>query len=337
LENQMKNLSETQVAAFKAFVAEHDSFIVSGHKEPDGDCLMSCLGMAAILRHLGKTCTLFSAGPFKRSELRHLETTFTSTIPAFPATVLYPALIMLDCSEVERLADDRTDQGTIDRLSQLDRFVIDHHRTGVAASTAATIIDADSPATTLLVQQLYQNLVGPLDEKTAGELFFGLATDTGFFRFLPPGSGNVFRLAADLTDAGANPRTIADDVAGSKPFSTRRLLGQMLLRAELHFDEQVVYTWETMGDTARHGKEGRDSEALYNLFLTVEKVRAVVFIRQESRDKCTVGMRSRGTLNVGAIAAKFGGGGHINAAGMTAHGSIRDVRDMIFAELKEAL
>jgi phosphoesterase RecJ-like protein len=242
---------------------------------------------------------------------------------------------MLDCSEVERLADDRTDQGTIDRLAAMERFVIDHHRTSLAEDS--TIIDPDSPATTMLVQQLFQALVGPLDEKTAGELFFGLATDTGFFRFLPPGSGNVFRLAADLADAGANPRTIADDVAGSKPFMTRRLLGELLVRAELHFDEQVVYTWETMGDTARHGKEGRDSEALYNLFLTVEKVRAVVFIRQESRDKCTVGMRSRGTLNVGAIAAKFGGGGHINAAGMTSPGSIRDVRDMIFAELKEAL
>jgi phosphoesterase RecJ-like protein len=48
-------------------------------------------------------------------------------------------------------------------------------------------------------------------------------------------------------------------------------------------------------------------------------------------------MRSRGALNVGAIAAKFGGGGHINAAGMTSPGSIRDVRDMIFSELKEAL
>jgi phosphoesterase RecJ-like protein len=331
---RMDVLTDKEIAGFKAFIDAHERFIVAGHKEPDGDCLMSCLGMAALLKKLGKGTAFFSAGPFKRAELRPWEGEFPGSLPADAPGEW--ALVVLDCSDLDRLTDEKTTDPTVAPvLAALPRFAVDHHRT--ATSDENALVNPDAPATTVLVQQLYQALVGPLDAETAGHLFFGLATDTGFFRFLPPGSGTVFRLAADLADAGADPRSISDDVTGSKPFLTRRLLGQMLSRAELHFDGQVVYTWETIGDTQKYGKEGRDSESLYQLFLNVEKVRAVVFIRQESKEKCTAGMRSKGSLNVGGIAAKFGGGGHINAAGMTAPGEIRQVRDLIFAELEKAL
>ncbi|MDR3312093.1 MAG: bifunctional oligoribonuclease/PAP phosphatase NrnA [Spirochaetaceae bacterium] len=330
----MLRLTDQQVAEFRGFVDSHNSFILGGHREPDGDCLMSCLGMAKILEKLGKPYRLFSAGPFKRSEIKEMESLFPDALPGWSADELKKqALIILDCAEVERLGEVNVD------LSGLDVFIIDHHHTSMPAAGDRhhRIIDPGAPATALIVHQLYERIIGVPDEETAGRLFFGLVTDTNFFRFLPSHSGTVFQAAGRLTDAGAVPRTIYDDISAHKPFLTRKLLGLMLDRAEQRFGGQVIHTWETIADTQKFGKEGRDSDALYQLFLSVERVRAVLFVRQEKQFKCTVGMRSKGTLDVGAIAAKFGGGGHTNAAGLTMNDDIKAVRQILLEELERAL
>ncbi|MDR3284291.1 MAG: bifunctional oligoribonuclease/PAP phosphatase NrnA [Treponema sp.] len=334
----MTLLQTEHCAAFKRFIEVHQQFIIAGHKEPDADCLTSCLGAAAIVAAFHKPCFFFSAGPFKRQEIKRFEYLFPKTFPApKPAELAQTGLILVDCSELERLGDTGYD------VSQLDLFIIDHHRTSVDAepprftASDCRVIDPGSPSTTLLIQQLYEGLLGRPGEDIASLLFLGLATDTNFFRFLGPGDSEVFRTAARLAEYGASPRQIYDDMSGGQLFSTRKLLGIMLGRTEQKFNGQVVYTYETLADTQQWGKEGRDSDSLYQLLLSVEGVKAVVFVRQETEHKCTIGLRSRDALDVSAIAAKFGGGGHRNAAGATTPGLIRDVLSVILDELEQAL
>lgn len=62
----MITLTSSQIENFSRFVSEHDFFLVSGHKEPDGDSLSSCLCIAKILEKNNKPYQLLSAGPFKR-------------------------------------------------------------------------------------------------------------------------------------------------------------------------------------------------------------------------------------------------------------------------------
>ena len=59
---------------------------------------------------------------------------------------------------------------------------------------------------------LYENLVGSLSKQVADILFFGLCTDTGFFRFLREDSASVFELTARLVKAGANPNKMYDKI-----------------------------------------------------------------------------------------------------------------------------
>ena len=92
----MKIITDEQAQQFKDFVQAYDSFIVVGHKEPDGDCIASSLGVAAILKKLGKPYQLISAGPFKRTEIKDYEKLFGRQ-----ATLLQTgkktALILFDC------------------------------------------------------------------------------------------------------------------------------------------------------------------------------------------------------------------------------------------------
>ncbi|GMO46889.1 MAG: bifunctional oligoribonuclease/PAP phosphatase NrnA [Treponemataceae bacterium] len=324
----MNLISDEQVASFKNFLDRHTFFIISAHKEPDGDGLSSCLGTAALLKALNKPCHLFNAGPFKRPELRRWEYFFAKKLPPFRADELKRAgLIILDCSEKERLGDINID------LNIIDTFIIDHHRTSEHCGQKS-IIDTTAPSTATLVQQIYEKILpGQIAGETAKALFFGLVADTGFFRFIAPGDGEVFRAGGRLVDAGADPRKTYDDMNGGKSFMTRKLLGVMLDRAEQKFGGRVIYTYETLQDTAKWGQDGRDSDSLYQLLLSVDKVEAVVFVREEAENKCTAGLRSRGDIDVSAIAAKFGGGGHKNAAGL----SVEEHAEYVLGEILNEL
>lgn len=325
----MQIIPDEKIAEFSNFIDSHGFFYVIGHKEPDGDAVFSALSMKDLLEKKGKEAQLLSAGPFKRTEIRNMEGLFSNSARVLPGEERKKAaLVVLDCSESSRFGEIGGD------ISGLDTYVIDHHRTSEAGGNS--IIDPTSPATACLVQQLYEKIAGEIPAEVAGWLFFGLSTDTGYFRFLNSDSAEVFRQAARLVDAGASPRRTHDEMSGGKAYSTRKLLGLMLARAERKFANRLIVTYETQEDTKRLGQEGRDSDALYSLLLSVEGVEAVLFVRQESDEKCTAGFRSRDKIDVSAIAAKFGGGGHKNAAGLSVEGKLDDVISMICEEFGKA-
>lgn len=331
----MRIITDQQAQQFKDFVKSYSSFIVVGHKEPDGDCIASSLGVAAILKKMGKPYQLISAGPFKRNELKPYESYFARQVTLLQ-TENSIGLIIVDCGEFKRIGDIFPEETLITDVSKIPTFFIDHHKTSSPESDTY-IIEPTSPATSYLVQQLYEKLIGPLDKETAEILFFGLSTDTGYFRFLEKDSSDIFIAASRMVEAGVSPRTTYDNMTSGKPFSTRKLLGVMLERATQYFDGKLILTYETMEDTRHYGQEGRDSDSLYQLLLSCSDIEAVVFIRQETEHSCTMGLRSRDNLDVSSIATIFGGGGHKNAAGCSTSGTIEELIPKILHEFDKIL
>ncbi|MDE5899093.1 MAG: bifunctional oligoribonuclease/PAP phosphatase NrnA [Treponemataceae bacterium] len=323
----MKEFEPEQVEAFASFMQDHDFFYIAGHKEPDGDCISASLGIAAIAKAFGKPYQLLSAGPFKRIEIQEYKPLFSDTMTFLSeAERRRTGLLVCDCSEIVRLGEINGD------FKNLDTFVIDHHKTAGCPERAQCIIDADAPAASALVQRLYERCIGPVDKNLAEILFFGLMTDTGFFRFLTDKDADALHCAARLVSAGANPRDAYDRMTSGKSYSSRKLLGVMLEHAERHLDGRLVVTYETMEDTKKYGQEGRDSDMLYSALLSIKNVEAAVFVRQETDATCTAGFRSKGNVDVSAIAARFGGGGHKNASGMSAEGRLDTLIPAIIKE-----
>ena len=320
-------ITEQEFNSFKNFINNHNFFIVIGHKDPDGDCISSCLGIAEILKHYNKQYQLLSAGPFKRTEIQKFEKQFTNEMEFLSEEERkQTGLIICDCSEMHRLGEIEGD------LKNLDTFVIDHHKTAEIPNNAESIIYSNSPAASLLVQLLYENCVGKLTEKIAKILYFGLMTDTGFFRFLTNKDTETFLASARLVEAGANPRETYDEITSGKSYQSRKLLGVMLNHAETYLDGKLIVTYETLEDTKKYGQEGRDSDALYSALLAVKNVEAVVFVRQETDSNCTAGFRSKDRVDVSSVAAKFGGGGHKNASGLSTQGKIETLIPAIVKE-----
>jgi phosphoesterase RecJ-like protein len=302
------------------FIAAGNKFLVAGHKEPDGDCVGSQLALSAALGRLGKTAIPCSAGPFKRTEIIPYEDRFLNS-PG-EAERAGASLIIVDCSSAERTGFSAA------ALEGLPTAVIDHHEGQNSRGNAGQVLflDTEAPSVTFMILELIEALGLSPTREEAELLFFGLCTDTGFFRHLDDQGEAVFAAAARLVGAGANPKGTFAAINGGKSLGSRILMGRILSRVESHYGGKLLLSVEKYDETRRFGLEGRDSDNLYQLLQAVSGVEAIVVIRQERRNFCTVGLRSRSAVNVAEIAARFGGGGHKNAAGISLKGRIRDIR-----------
>lgn len=303
------------------FLRAHSTYIVAGHKEPDGDCVGSQLALASYLERRGKKAVLASAGPFTRTEIASFERLFTADPSGVPADGA--ALVVLDCSSLSRIGELEA------RLPPgLPVAFVDHHASNESTG-ASSYVDSSAPAVTCLVQRIIE-AEGEAPTKAEAEyLLFGLCTDTGFFRHLDSGTGLIFEEAARLIDAGASPKTAYAWMHGGKPFAARKLLGRLLSRAETRYGGKLVVTSMSLEDQAEFGLVSRDSDALYQLLLSVAGVEAAMVVRQESPTHCTVGLRSRETVDVASIAKAFGGGGHRLASGIHLDGLAAEVVERV--------
>ena len=288
------------------------------------------MALASVLRRIGKEVLLCSSGPFKRVEIKAYEDLFT----AAPVAKEGDRVIILDCSSPERTGD-------LEPLIQgLPWAFIDHHDTSEYAQgaepEAPILVDPKAPSTTFLIVKLIEALGLEPTREEAELLFFGLCTDTGYFRHVDSGGAETFETAARLIRFGANPKAAYEAMRGGKSLDSRILMGHVLIRAESLFEGKLIYSWEEYEETSRFGREGHDSDSLYQLFQSIGGVEAIFIVRQESPGYCVVGFRSRDWVDVGSIAKVFGGGGHKNAAGLKIAGTINTVKPLLIAEFEKA-
>jgi len=314
-----------------SFLERYDTYIIIGHKEPDGDCVGSQLALGSFLSRRGKKAVLLSSGPFTRTEISryapHFSTSYATATVGHDST----AVVVVDCSSISRVGH------VADNLpAGLPLAFIDHHASGEVTGDVR-FVDSAAPAVTYLIQGLIEALSGAPTKQEAEYLLFGLCTDTGFFRHLDERSGEVFAAAGRLAAAGASPKHVFDMMNGGKPFASRKLMGELLSRAETRFNGKLIITSMNFADQERYGLIGRDSDMLYQLFLTVAGMEVAVVVRQESPENCTVGFRSRESVDVAAVAATFGGGGHRLAAGLHLAGQADDIVKQVISAFEPVL
>lgn len=304
----MKEIPATVIDFLKRF----DTYIIAGHREPDGDCIGSSLALASFLQRQGKNAVLLSAGPFKRPEIKKYEQLFRKEID--PSTLKgKTAVVVIDCSNIDRIGD------AAKGIETLPQAIIDHHANN-DSTCEFSFVDGTAPSTTVLIQAIIETMSGPPTPEEAAHLLFGLCTDTGFFRHLDTRSADTFTSTARLVTAGANPKQTFALMNGGKSWGSRVIISRILSRMVGYYDGRLIISNETMADTAEFGLEGRDSDTLYQLIQSISGVEAIVIVRQETETQCSVGFRSLDRVDVSSVAARFGGGGHRQASGLSITG-----------------
>ncbi len=313
------------------FIQTGSKFLIAGHTEPDGDCVGSELALCSVLRRLGKEAIPCSAGPFSRTEVKSYAADFV-TAPT-DEDKAGARVIVVDCAHLERTGD------LAPRLEGLPVAFIDHHKSRELSprqDDAALFIDSASPSVTLMILSLIEAFGLTPAREEARLLFFGLCTDTGFFRHVDENGGATFSGAAKLIQSGASPKETFALINGGKTLESRIFAGRVLSRAETFFDGRLAVSYEKYEDILQFGIKNRDSDSVYQMLQSIAGVEAIALIRQETPETCGVGLRSRDTVDVSVIAAALGGGGHKNAASAGTRGDISSVKKTVinmFAKL----
>lgn len=306
--------------------------VVIGHLAPDGDCIHSELAMAWLLEHLGKEVFVANAGPFDRPEITYWNSFFKDTIPQ---SILdqKPLIVVTDCSSQDRIGESLAKQ-----IEGQDILVVDHHSSGTSFGTIHYIVP-ESYSTTLVIQHIYHTMGIGITEQVAQHLFFGFATDTGFFRFIGPNRGETLRMAGELVDAGVSPNDVYDEMTGGKSFDSVKYLARLIDRTEALFDGKIMVSHETEEDIKEFNPADRPSDALYSALLSVKGVQAVLFFKIPSEGKVEIGFRGshNSSVDVGSIAADLGGGGHKKAAGATVSGTYETIKRQLIAAISKQL
>jgi phosphoesterase RecJ-like protein len=197
-------------------------------------------------------------------------------------------------------------------------------------------LDEESPAVGEMVWQMYSEAGLIPSEDAATNLFVALSTDTGDFRY-SNATGRAFRAAAQMVDGGAQPARVANWIHNHRSLASVRLLGQALQTMRIVCDGKLALITADREAFQRAGAGPEDTEEIVNIPRSIAGVEAVAYFKQWEEGTVRVSLRSRGEVNVRAVAESFGGGGHVNAAGCAIEGELADVERDVSAAVARAL
>ena len=307
--------------------------VLTSHVRPDCDALGSELGMAGILEALGKHVRIVNAQATP-ANLKWIDP--RGKIESLAEKVRPDDLadrdlfIVLDTSAWAQLGA----MGDVAKSMRDKVLVIDHHVSEDDLSDR-WFKDTSAEATARIVYEIGLRLKVPLTEAIAMPLYAGLSTDTGGFRF-PSTSGESFRVAARLVDAGASPPTIYRELFEQDSLARLNLVGRTLAGATTFHDGKVILSTVRQSDIKEVHALPSDTEDLVNLTLAVKGTEAAMILIEQPDARVKVSFRSRGPVDCNLLAARFGGGGHKAAAGTIVDGPFDAARERIMAAVDEA-
>lgn len=282
---------------------------VCAHVNPDGDAVGATLALTLALRSVGINAVATLADT-------HAAPGTYSFLDGFD---LYHPVLGLDAPDVFVALDTPTwvRLGVAEKLarSARDVIVIDHHSDD-ACFGHLNLVDSTAPATASIIWRLLPLLGVQPTPAIAAACYVGLMTDTGRFSYNNT-TPRALRDAADMIEAGAQANRLYSRVYEQRTAPALALLGRVLSRITLANGGRVVYSWIGAHDLAETGALAEETENLVDAVRQTGGVDAVVIFK-EDHDGVKVSLRAKcPTLDVGAIARSFGGGGHFAAAGAT--------------------
>lgn len=316
-------------------LSEAREVVLACHSEPDGDALGSMLALDRFLSARGVT-TYPSWGSSDGSA----RVTSLSIPPQY--TFLPGIANLVPPSEVPSepevfVAFDTASQARLGTLAPVAAaagtvLVIDHHPSGSPFGDIQ-LCDGDAAATAVLVEELIARMGGELDRETAAALYVGLVTDTARFQN-PTTTPRVMELAARLLRSGIDHSAISRQVWETKSFGYLKVLGRAMERARLVPEVGLAWTSVEQRDLADLGITMAETEGMIDTLRTVEAAEIALIAKERADGRWTVSLRSRGRVDVGLLATRFGGGGHTFAAGFEAVGPVEDIVRRVVAALE---
>lgn len=308
--------------------------LIAAHANPDGDAVGSLLATGRALERLGKQTTLYNESSIP-AVYRFLPSVDTITDTLSEAET-FDTAVVLDCGNPGRI-------GKAWKVVEKTACVInlDHHQTNTRFGHFH-VVDTDACATAEIVYRLIRHLGIAVDETMAAAIYTGILTDTGSFRFSNTNRA-AFAICEEMVAAGVEPFRVAQHVYGTYSLGRIKLLNLALDSIEISNSGKVSVMTLSQDMLDETGTQHEDIDGMINYARRIKNVKVAALIHElekdgtpENRHRYHVSLRSDGDVDVSGIAARYGGGGHPNAAGFNVVSTLSDVKARI-VELGDSL
>ena len=300
------------------------SVFITGHVNPDGDALGAAFSLKLFLDSKNILADVnFDITTKLPSNLNHLPYDLISE----NYQDNYDTTFVFDCGNSSRL-------GKFEKLvlGSKNIIVVDHH---VDPSFGdVQIIDSHAASTTQVLFRQFKNENIEISKDMANCLLTGLITDTGRFQYSNTTS-EVFNIASELLDAGANLSEISENIYGSIEFNAltlqSKVIERIVLKEEISFAHSIVF----QNDYSDYQVEPEETDFLIDVVRLVKESNVALLLKEQKDGSFKGSLRSRGDVNVQKIASIFDGGGHIAASGFSSDESTEEILKKIEDEIRK--
>lgn len=320
------------MTTFHDFLRTRQRLLLTGHENPDGDCLGAQVALYHLLVALGKQPVILNPDPIGRSYdflLRH--TPFDHARPDGPLPP-FDGIVLLDCAQLSRTGP----LGRRLRESGMPIGVIDHHIGSDRGDGSVSYVDPTAAATGALVRRLFRELRVPLGPAAAEGVFLSLIADTGWFRY-SNADAEVFAMAGELVGAGVDASLVYDSLYRRNHPESVALLAQALAGNRFLLGGRLAMVALDQAWMERAAKADFDSDAVLDPLRSIDGIEVVALLKERFDGTVKASLRSRRDVDVQSVVAAFGGGGHKKAAGATLSMSMAAAAAAIEAGVKQAL
>jgi len=313
---------ESQFQTIWSLIESATSFVLGSHVKVDGDAIGSVLATRLVLLGMGKTVRVVHVDPVP-GIYRFLAGADSVCRPdEVPADERYDVGIVLDSGALSRLG------AAADIVQRAGTLVnIDHHMDWRDFG-AVNLIDLDAAAVGETLYRLFRWADVTIDRDIAVALYTSIATDTGGFRYSST-TAATHEVAAALLECGVDPGEVGRHIYDNRPMALLHLLGMALGTVEHTCSRRVTYMSVDEEMLRASGAGPEHLEGFVNYPRSVTGTEIAILFAQTEPGKTKVSLRSNLDLDVSALAARFGGGGHYRAAGCTINAPLGQAREQM--------
>ena len=323
----MKNSPE--INQILKIMEEKNRFLITSHKDPDGDSIGSQLGLFLALKNAGKEVIIVNQGGMpERYNFLDPDKLVNFTIRELPFSP--EAVFVLECPSIDRIGFV---QDLIPKTAPIVN--IDHHLHNDGYGSI-NWVDTKSCAVGELIYFLLEQGEFKITPAIAEKLYAALMSDTGNFRFSSTTARGI-KVAGELVDKGAEPKKIFDNIFAKASPSTLLLLGYTLSTLQVTGNGAISYMAVTRANVARAQGRIEDSEGFVDYSLAVSGVRMGILFKEIDKNEIKVSVRTQNGVDAAKFASRFDGGGHANAAGFTINKTFDDTIRLVIDGAREYL
>ena len=281
-----------------------ETVAILGHESEDADSVGSCYAMCLALTAMGKKADCWFSDEIE-PHIAFMGKNYTVYSGQEPPE--YDLCLCIDCGDKKRIGA---------RVAVFDKAnhtaCIDHHETNTGF-TEADYIEPYAAAAAEILYKLFMKMGIDMTAEIAKNLYIGISADTGSFKY-SSADGNTHRAAAELIDMGVDFAGLSKRIFDTKSKGYFSLYAYAINSLKFSKDGKIAILRLSENDFERFGTSESEASAIVALPSKTEGVKAGVYIRDRGSE-CKVSLRSSGDVDVARIAAEFGGGGHVCAAG----------------------